>query len=132
MLNLDYYNFIWGCHLGVFPSFYEPWGYTPVESAAYGVPSITTDLSGFGKYVEAELGAGNREDRGIIVLKREGKSDEEVIMQLKEYMKWYLYLPKEKRIKNKMVAETFVQNLSWKILIENYLQAYKLALEKSR
>jgi glycogen(starch) synthase len=64
LLNMGYYEVIAGCHLGIFPSFYEPWGYTPVESAAYGVPSITTDMSGFGKYTQKELKTKSEDGKG--------------------------------------------------------------------
>ena len=52
ILGLEYEEFVRGCHLGVFPSYYEPWGYTPAECTVMGVPSITTNLSGFGSYIE--------------------------------------------------------------------------------
>jgi glycogen(starch) synthase len=55
LLNLDFYDVIAGCHLAVFPSYYEPWGYTPLESAALGVPTITTDLAGFGRFIKEKL-----------------------------------------------------------------------------
>jgi len=47
LFKMDYSQFVRGCHLGIFPSYYEPWGYTPLESLASGVPSVTSDLSGF-------------------------------------------------------------------------------------
>lgn len=124
LLGLDYYSAIWGCHLGVFPSYYEPWGYTPIESASHGVPSITTDLSGFGKFVEENLNS----KEGIFVLKRENKSDEQAINELADYLYWYTNLGKEERINNKIVAENFVLRLSWENLISNYIKAYELAL----
>ena len=52
LINLSYYDAIIGSHLGVFPSYYEPWGYTPLESAALGVPSLTTDCGGFGRFLQ--------------------------------------------------------------------------------
>ena len=50
LLNLNYYEAMQGSHLGVFPSYYEPWGYTPLEAGALGVSSVTTALAGFGRY----------------------------------------------------------------------------------
>lgn len=58
ILNISYYDLLIGMDATVFPSYYEPWGYTPLESIAFGVPTITTDLSGFGKWCESE-GIGN-------------------------------------------------------------------------
>jgi glycogen(starch) synthase len=54
-ISLDYEQFVRGCHVGIFPSYYEPWGYTPMECIALGVPAVTTDLSGFGAYVNSHL-----------------------------------------------------------------------------
>jgi glycogen(starch) synthase len=131
LLNMEYYDVINGCHLGVFPSFYEPWGYTPVESAARGVPAITTDMSGFGKYVGENLEKGKHDEKGIIVIERQRKNDEQTINQLEEWMYWYLKLPKIQRIKNKIIAETFVQKVSWDNLIHNYFDAYEKAIKKT-
>lgn len=126
LLGLDYYSAILGCHLGVFPSYYEPWGYTPIESAIRGVPAITTNLSGFGKFVEENL----KPKEGIFVLKRENKSDEEATEGLVEYMYNYSNLIKEERIKNKIIAENFGPRFSWENLILNYVEAYDMALNK--
>jgi glycogen(starch) synthase len=50
LLSMDYEQFVRGCHVGIFPSYYEPWGYTPMECVALGLPAVTTDLSGFGAW----------------------------------------------------------------------------------
>jgi glycogen(starch) synthase len=55
LISIEYEDFVRGCHLGVFPSYYEPWGYTPAECTVMGVPSVTTNLSGFGGFVEEIL-----------------------------------------------------------------------------
>ncbi|MFH1248845.1 MAG: glycosyltransferase [archaeon] len=127
LLGLDYYSAIWGCHLGVFPSYYEPFGYTPIESAAHGVPAITTDLSGFGRFALSSM----KTNEGVFVLKRENKSFEEVSGELTDYLYWYSNLSKEERIKNKIIAENFSMNFSWSTLISNYLKAYELALRRA-
>ncbi len=51
ILDLPYYDLLSALDLTLFPSYYEPWGYTPLESIAYGVPTVTTDLSGFGQAI---------------------------------------------------------------------------------
>lgn len=132
LMDLNYYQAVWGCHFGIFPSYYEPWGYTPLESAAYGVPSITTDLAGFGLYAEEHLknkhsGADNL---GIFVLKRRGRKYEEIVNDLTETMFWYATLPKKQRIQNKVTAEHFAPKLDWKFLIKHYIEAHDKALEK--
>ena len=67
VINLDYEQFVRGCHMGIFPSYYEPWGYTPMECVALGLPAITTDLSGFGAYCWSHV--PNHDARGILVLR---------------------------------------------------------------
>ena len=124
---MNYYDAIWGCHLGVFPSSYEPWGYTPMECAAHGVPSITTDVAGFGLYVKK---LSTRREPGIYIIKRRNKQDEEVIQQLTDKMHWYATLSKNDRINNKILAEHFVQKLMWKSLVENYIEAHDRAAGK--
>jgi glycogen phosphorylase/synthase len=69
IFNDNYYDIIKGLDLGVFASYYEPWGYTPLESISFGVPTITSDLAGFGRAVEKEFG-GNKP--GVKVLRRLG------------------------------------------------------------
>jgi len=68
LINLDYEQFVRGCHVGIFPSYYEPWGYTPMESIALGVPAVTTDLSGFGAYVQRHI--KDATEQGVLVLNR--------------------------------------------------------------
>ncbi|KAL7982195.1 hypothetical protein Chor_009793 [Crotalus horridus] len=55
LLPMDYEEFVRGCHLGVFPSYYEPWGYTPAECTVMGIPSVTTNLSGFGCFMQEHV-----------------------------------------------------------------------------
>jgi glycogen(starch) synthase len=132
LMDLDYYQAVWGCHFGVFPSYYEPWGYTPLESAAYGVPSVTTDLAGFGLYVDEHIKKihGGKENPGIFVLKRRGRKYEEIVKDLTEVMFWYATLPKKQRIQNKITAEHFAPRLDWKYLIKHYIEAHDKAIEK--
>lgn len=132
LMDLDYNQAVWGCHFGIFPSYYEPWGYTPLESAAYGVPSVTTDLAGFGLYVEEHLKGkhGGEKNPGIFVLKRRGRKYEEVVNDLTEIMFWYASLPKKQRIQNKITAEHFAPRLDWKHLIKHYIEAHDAALAK--
>ena len=68
LFGLDYGQFVRGCHLGIFPSYYEPWGYTPLECIARGVPAVTSNLSGFGKYVQGM--EEDTEDTGVYGMNR--------------------------------------------------------------
>lgn len=126
LLNLDYYPAVMGCHLGVFPSYYEPWGYTPMESAGYAVPSITTDLSGLGAYMIKK----NIPEKGIWILRRKNKSFLEISEDLKNIIKNYSDLSHDERIEKKHEAFHTSRIFDWKKLIKNYFEAHKKALEK--
>jgi glycogen(starch) synthase len=127
LLDLTYYESINGCHLGVFPSFYEPWGYTPLETAALGVPAVTTDLAGFGKFIQKQISKNNP---GIYVLERLGRTDEEIIEDLAQFMYWYTNLTKSQRVQNKIEAKKLSDSADWSVLIKNYIDSHDLALKK--
>jgi len=74
LFSLDYDQFVRGCHLGLFPSYYEPWGYTPVECLARGIPAVASDLSGFGNYILAAI-TPDCEKKGLFVVKRKNTAD---------------------------------------------------------
>jgi len=129
LLNTTYYESMHGCHLGVFPSFYEPWGYTPLEAGALGVPSVTTDLAGFGRFVCAEC-AEEEETSGIFVLKRFGKSDQDVIKQLTDRLYSYTFLAIDQRVQTKINARAIAERADWKNFITYYIEAHNLALSR--
>ena len=128
LLNLNYYEAMQGSHLGVFPSYYEPWGYTPLEAGALGVSSITTDLAGFGRYFCSEC--VQTETPGIFVLKRLNRSDGDVVNQLVDVMFNFANLSKENRIANKMQARKVASMADWKSFVNNYIEAHNLAVDK--
>ncbi len=128
LLNLTFYEAMQGSHLGIFPSFYEPWGYTPLEAGALGVSSVTTDLAGFGRYIEKE--SSGKKDPGIFVLKRMGRKEEQVVKDLKDFMHYYVNLSKRGRIENKMAARRLAEMADWKLLIKNYIGAFNEAFKK--
>jgi glycogen(starch) synthase len=128
LLDTSYYESMMGSHLGVFPSFYEPWGYTPLEGAALGVPSVTTDLSGFGKYI-MEQNMKNKYP-GVFVLPRFGKNDDEVTNELTETMYKFCMLSAHDRIENKISARNIAEMADWATFAENYIKAHNLALKR--
>ena len=128
LLNLNYYEAMQGSHLGIFPSYYEPWGYTPLEAGALGGSSVTTDLAGFGRYFCSEC--AQSDTPGIFVLKRLNKSDDDVVNQLVDVMFNFANLSKEDRTANKMQARKTASMADWKIFINHYIEAHNLAVEK--
>lgn len=128
LLNLDYFDVIAGCHLAVYPSYYEPWGYTPLESAALGVPTITTDLAGFGRFIKEKTNFMTTECRGIYIVERDGKSKSESTHQLFELMKKFAVMDHSERVDNKVRAKELSHFADWKHLVKNYVEAYNLAI----
>jgi len=102
LLNLDVHGAIQGCHLGVFPSYYEPWGYTPLEAAGEGVASVTGDLSGVGRFLSKM--PRDPEHPGIFIIKNFGKQEEDVQKQLTDVLYGFSKLTRKERVENKIKA----------------------------
>ncbi len=127
LLSMDYNDFIVASSAGIFPSYYEPWGYTPVETAANGALSLTTDLAGFGQFL---LEKTEEEDRkGIYVLGRDGVPDEEAAEELAGIIEDIVSYSKTEITERKHNARKLAQLTSWEKLGGNYLEAHKKALE---
>lgn len=128
LLDTSYYESMQGAHLGVFPSYYEPWGYTPLEAAALGVSSLTTDLAGFGQYICKECNQGKYP--GIFVLPRFKKSEEDIVRVLTEQMSSFAHFDAKERTENKIMAQKLAATADWKIFIERYFEAHDKAVDK--
>lgn len=129
LFGIDYTEFVRGCHLGVFPSYYEPWGYTPLECIASGVPTVTSDLSGFGRYASSI--EKNLEDAGIFLLKREKRRYDRQVSDLTQYLYKIVKSNRRERMILRNKAEDFSENFDWKVLRSEYEKAYNKALKKS-
>ncbi|CAJ0765036.1 20935_t:CDS:1, partial [Entrophospora sp. SA101] len=129
LIGLDYEDFVRGCHLGVFPSYYEPWGYTPAECTVMGVPSITTNLSGFGCFMDEIL--ENSSDYGIYIIDRRMKSTDESTQQLVDYMLQFCQKTRRQRINQRNRTERLSDLLDWKLVGMEYVRARKLALHRA-
>ncbi|HBH24871.1 MAG TPA: glycogen synthase [Cytophagales bacterium] len=128
LFGIEYKQFVRGCHLGIFPSYYEPWGYTPLESMASGVPSVTSNLSGFGDYVEKNI--PNYEDKGVYVIDRQKQNYDRAASQLARSIFYYLQLDRRHRIELRNSTEAASVNFDWKYLTAYYEQAYNLAIKR--
>lgn len=129
ILPLDYDDFVRGCHLGVFPSYYEPWGYTPAECTVMGVPSITTNLSGFGCYMEDLI--ENSSDYGIYIVDRRFKSADESVNQLCDEMFEFTEKSRRQRINQRNRTERLSDLLDWRRMGLEYVKARSLALKRA-
>ena len=128
IFNMTYYDLLAGLDAAVFTSYYEPWGYTPLESAAFGVPTITTDLAGFGQWVLDRF--GDDSDRyGVKVLHRtDSNYDENVRAIAMSMMNLFVMSDKENRaIRN--ANRTTSKAASWDNFIDCYDKAYSQALD---
>lgn len=127
LFGMEYHQFVRGCHLGIFPSYYEPWGYTPLECMASGVPSVTSDLSGFGDYILHHL--PDHEQYGLHVIERGKRTFEWSANQLMEVMYTFLNQSRRERIMQRNNVENHSSIFDWQNLIKHYREAYQLALK---
>uniref|UniRef100_A0A146L2D4 Glycogen [starch] synthase n=2 Tax=Lygus hesperus TaxID=30085 RepID=A0A146L2D4_LYGHE len=127
LFGLDYEEFVRGCHLGVFPSYYEPWGYTPAECTVMGIPSITTNLSGFGCFMEEQI--ADPMSYGIYIVDRRNVGVEDSVRQLAKYMYDFTKLSRRQRIIQRNRTERLSDLLDWRNLGIYYRQARQKALQ---
>lgn len=131
IINISYYDIVLGNDLCVYPSYYEPWGYTPLEAVAFKVPCITTDLAGFGLWANSEKGAYCEIEDGVKVVHRTDYNYSEVADAIKDTVAKFSNF-NDKQIK---AARTKAYNLSkkalWSEFIKYYYQAYDVALRKA-
>ncbi|MEK7674130.1 MAG: glycosyltransferase [Patescibacteria group bacterium] len=126
LLNLNYEDVVSGSHVGVFPSFYEPWGYTPLETSASGVISVTTNLTGFADYLKENV-KFNNEDPGIFILNRTGDNIEKTIDELTKILSKIAKIERPERAHNKQEARRLAEFCRWENLIKNYFALYNKA-----
>ena len=131
LISLDYEQFVRGCHMGVFPSYYEPWGYTPMECVALGVPAVTTDLSGFGAYAQSHVpGQHKRGIPGILVLDRRASSFDQAADALVNHLVRFVQLHRRERIELRNRVERLGELFDWSNLVRHYDEAHNLALHR--
>ncbi|RUS84324.1 hypothetical protein EGW08_007918 [Elysia chlorotica] len=128
LFALDYEDFVRGCHLGVFPSYYEPWGYTPAECTVMGIPSITTNLSGFGCFMQDHI--IDPKSYGIYIVDRRFKSPEDSVRELAQYMFDFACLSRRQRIIQRNRTERLSEMLDWRNLGVYYRKARNQSLVK--
>lgn len=131
ILNETYYDLLIGNDLSIYPSYYEPWGYTPLESIAFKVPTITTDLSGFGLWVNSERKHVSTLKEGVGVIHRTDYNYSEVADKIKDdVVEFSTYSSDD--IKNvRGCASKLSEKVLWKHFIQYYYKAYDFALRKA-
>uniref|UniRef100_A0A674NQ41 Glycogen [starch] synthase n=1 Tax=Takifugu rubripes TaxID=31033 RepID=A0A674NQ41_TAKRU len=129
LLPMDYEDFVRGCHLGVFPSYYEPWGYTPAECTVMGIPSISTNLSGFGCFMEEHI--ADPSAYGIYILDRRFRGVDESCNQLTSFLFQFCKQSRRQRIIQRNRTERLSDLLDWRYLGRYYISARHMALAKA-
>ena len=126
--NMRYAEVLAACDLGVFPSWYEPWGYTPEESVASSVPTITSDLAGFGLWARSL----NKEssELGVSVLQRRHQGDA-CVKSLEKMISDFVAMPDETLAKLRTAARATATKCDWSSFFPYYIRAYDLALGKA-
>lgn len=131
IVDLPYYDVVLGNDLCAYPSYYEPWGYTPLEAIAFRVPCITTDLAGFGLWVNSVKGKCGQLEDGVKVIHRTDYNYDEVADQLCDTVLHFLSMSHEEIKKCRNAAATLSKKALWSKFITYYKGAYHIALTKA-
>lgn len=131
VFNASYYDLLQGFDLTAFLSYYEPWGYTPLESIAFSIPTLTTSLSGFGAWCR-EKNYGDDIQAGVAVVSRQDGNYEEVVEKAAEIYAAYASLSVSETKKAKRNAGCLSKEALWSRFIVCYRQAYQKALARHK
>ena len=126
VFNKNYYELLVGMDLTAYPSYYEPWGYTPLESIAFSVPTITSNLSGFGLWAVKQA-----DHEGVEVIRRDDSNDTYAVEQLVDSVLRFLNLTQEQVADVRDSARALSKKALWSKFFKHYERAYAEALENS-
>lgn len=130
IVDMTYYDLVLGNDLCIYPSYYEPWGYTPLEAVAFRVPCITTDLAGFGLWANKEFGHEGQLEDGVKVIHRTDYNYSEVADLIKDTVAQFSAMTQKQVDACRKKAEELSKKALWSEFIEYYHQAYDIALQK--
>ena len=131
IVNLTYYDIVLGNDLCIYPSYYEPWGYTPLEAVAFKVPCITTDLAGFGLWANTVFGKYGEIEDGVKVIHRTDYNYSEVADIIKDTVAAYSTMDKKQIDTCRKHAGELSKKALWSEFIKFYYEAYDIALTKA-
>lgn len=129
VINMPYYDVLPGVNVTVFPSYYEPWGYTPLESIAFGVPTVTTTLAGFGQWVLSSVGE-QLASTGVKVVKRTDNNYDTVVKEIADTLSGIVHGNPDARQLEKAAQKT-ASMADWKHFIGLYEQAFEIAINNA-
>ena len=128
IFNMSYYELLPGIDITVFASYYEPWGYTPLESTAFSVPSITTDLAGFGQWVLDNYGENSLESGVEVIHRTDSNYSDTVNDTAREMINAYM-MDADRMRRLRKAARNTARSASWDNFINYYLDAYREAID---
>jgi glycogen(starch) synthase len=128
LFRMDYNTFVRGCHLGIFPSKYEPWGYTPLECLASGLPSVTSEVAGFGDYVVNNI--PDHDDKGMYIINRKNRNFFDIAEDLSNMMFNFVQMNRRERIALRYKCEEASLHFDWSNLGKYYDEAYRQVVER--
>lgn len=131
IFNMKYYDLVLGNDLCIYPSYYEPWGYTPLEAIAFKVPCITSDLAGFGLWANSEFGRYGEISDGVKVIHRTDYNYSEVADKIKDTVAEFSNMTDTEIKKARSNAEKLSKKALWSNFIKYYYQAYDFALKRA-
>ena len=131
ILNMTYYDIVLGNDLCIYPSYYEPWGYAPLEAVAFKVPCITTDLAGFGLWANSVFGRYGEIQDGVKVIHRTDYNYSEVADYIKDTVAEFSAFTKKQVDEARKHASELSKKALWREFIKYYEEAYDIALRKA-
>lgn len=131
IVDMTYYDVVLGNDLCIYPSYYEPWGYTPLEAIAFKVPCITTDLAGFGLWANKEFGRYGEIEDGVKVIHRTDYNYSEVADAIKDTVAKYSGMTDKQVDECRKRAGELSKKALWSEFIKYYYEAYDIALRKA-
>lgn len=131
IFNMKYYDLVLGNDMCIYPSYYEPWGYTPLEAIAFKVPCITSDLAGFGLWANSEIGHVGEIIDGVKVVHRTDYNYSEVADKIKDTVAEFSNFTAAEVKKSRSNAEKLSKKALWSNFIKYYYEAYDFALRRA-
>ena len=130
IFDVPYYDLLIGMDVTVFPSYYEPWGYTPHESIAFSVPTITSSLAGFGLWMR-KMGDKKGMDDGAEVITRDDYNFIEVSEDIcNRVFEMTTKSAEQERLLRKAALDRAAL-ADWTHFFKYYEEAYTIALDKA-
>lgn len=132
IFNMHYYDLLIGQDITVYPSYYEPWGYTPLESIAFKVPTITTSLSGFGAWVKTVNNFNKGLEDGVAIVERTDHNYSEVVHGIADAIRNYSVMDNKTTNKIRTRACKLSEKALWNEFIEAYYEAFSIAIQNKK